>query len=174
MHKAHWLALALALVAADARAEPDAFSAVRCDADVRKALIGRRMPGGNVADIQRRYENIGAKDLGSMELTDDLFLGSWRICGKDVALLLDDDHIRDVLDLPVQSQQEPQFIGICHRDGKQLSETFIGTLRYEKGEDLLAPVDLWEMQERPPRFAKSSVHGMRCERSGILGIERMT
>jgi len=51
----------------------DQFSAVRCDSSVAKALMGRRVTGGRVVEIERAHVDIGLKDLGASEIIDSLW-----------------------------------------------------------------------------------------------------
>src|SRR5438067_10666422 len=78
----------------------DGFSAVRCGSDIAKALIGRTMSNERVVVVEERHKNLGLKDLGGSEISERLFLISWRICGDEYALLEEKDVVRDVLKLP--------------------------------------------------------------------------
>ena len=60
--------------------DADGFDSVRCGSDVRKALLDRTMPNEKVVLIEERHKDLGLKDLGGTEISDRLFLISWRIC----------------------------------------------------------------------------------------------
>jgi hypothetical protein len=72
--------------------DADGFDSVRCGSDVPKALLGRTMPNERVIVIEERH-----KDLGLKEISDRLFLISWRICEEEYVLLEDQGVVRDVL-----------------------------------------------------------------------------
>ena len=63
----------------------DGFDSVRCGADIRNALLGRTMPNERIIAIEERHKDLGLKDLGGTEISDRLFLISWRICGEEYA-----------------------------------------------------------------------------------------
>ena len=42
----------------------DGFDSVRCGSDVRKALIGRKMPNEKIVVLEERHKDLGLKDLG--------------------------------------------------------------------------------------------------------------
>jgi hypothetical protein len=59
----------------------------RCGSDARKALLGRTIPNEKIVAIEERHKDLGRKDLGASEISDRLTVISWRICGKEYALL---------------------------------------------------------------------------------------
>ena len=61
----------------------DGFDSVRCGSDVRKALLGRKMPNEKIVVLEERYKDLGLKDLGASEISDRLNVISWRICGDE-------------------------------------------------------------------------------------------
>jgi hypothetical protein len=83
--------------------DADAFDLVRCGSDVRKALLGRTMSNEKIVVIEERPKDLELKDLGGTEISDRLFLISWRICGEEYVLLEDRDVVRDVLKFPKHS-----------------------------------------------------------------------
>jgi hypothetical protein len=106
--------------------DADDFDSVRCGSDVRKALLGSTMTNEKVSVIEERHKDLGLKDLGGTEISDCLFLISWRICGEEYALLEAQGVVRDVLKFPKQfegrtpiygfvSIKEPQFPGHSDR-----------------------------------------------------------
>jgi len=92
--------LALLLFCSRSVCDADGFDSVRCGSDIRKALIGRKMPNEKIAVLEEKHKDLGLKDLGASEISDQLSVISWRICGEEYALLEDKDTVRDVLKFP--------------------------------------------------------------------------
>jgi hypothetical protein len=90
----------------------DEFDGLRCGSDFRKALIGRQQKNESVVLIEQRHQDLGLKDLGGVEISNRMFLISWRICGGEYELLLSGPVIRDVLLFPAHSARSPQLIGL--------------------------------------------------------------
>jgi len=107
----------------------DGFDSVRCGSDVRKALLGRKMPNEKIAVLEERHKDLGLKDLGASEISDRLSVISWRICGEEYVLLEDQDVVRDVLKFPKHSKESPGFIGSCQLNGRDVPGTAIGVRR---------------------------------------------
>jgi hypothetical protein len=128
--------VAVLFCANDARAS-DGFSAVRCGSDISKALIGRTMSNERVVVVEARHKNLGLKDLGGSEISERLFLISWRLCGDEYALLEEKDVVRDVLKFPRHSKGSPAFIGSCRSNGHALSNTIIAVLENRRGPEAL-------------------------------------
>jgi hypothetical protein len=55
------------------------------------------MSNERVVAIEDRHKDLGLKDLGGTEISDRLFLITWRICGEEYALLEDKSIVRDVI-----------------------------------------------------------------------------
>src|SRR5262245_20944973 len=127
------LALVISLFCGSSICKADGFDSVRCGSDVGKALLGRTMPNEKIVAIEERHKDLGLKDLGGTEISDRLFLISWRICGEEYVLLEDKDVVRDVLKFPKHSQDSPQFIGSCQVNGHNVPGTAIGVLKNENG-----------------------------------------
>ena len=169
----------LVLGSGGARAR-DEFGAMGCGADVPAALIGQK--GGNepVARIEARHRNLGLKDLGGDEISDDLNSVSWLICGKEYVVLYNKDGIvRDVLPMPPHSRNSPAFSGACRRAGKKVAGIVIGVLERIPGNDgtfhdsrgdntLLPARTVWRIDERQQKFVSLSPAGLGCPRSGIF------
>src|SRR5262249_29382708 len=66
----------------------DLFAKVQCGTDIPKALIGGSMSNERSALIEARHKALGLKDLGGSELTDDMFLSSWLVCGNEYLFVL--------------------------------------------------------------------------------------
>src|SRR5215208_1252481 len=109
--------LALLLFCGTGICDADGFDSVRCGADVRKALLGSTMTNEKVSAIEQRHKDLELEDLGGTEISDRLFLISWRICGEEYALLEDKGVVKDVLKFPKHSKDSPQFIGSCQLNG---------------------------------------------------------
>jgi hypothetical protein len=107
---------------------------------VRKALLGRKMPNERLVAIEERHKDLGLKDLGGTEISDRLFLISWRICGEEYVLLEDQDVVRDVLKFPKHLKDSPEFIGSCQLNGHDVPGTAIGVLKNEDGVEILPAV----------------------------------
>lgn len=65
----------------------DEFDGVNCGADIPKALVGKRSPNQRVVVTEQRHKNLGLEGLGSSEVSDHLWVISWRICGSEFELL---------------------------------------------------------------------------------------
>src|SRR4051812_2260472 len=130
----------------------DGFDSVRCGGDVRKALLGRTMSNDRVVVIEEKHKNLGLKDLGGTEISDRLFLISWRICGEEYVLLEDQGVVRDVLKFPKHSKDSPQFIGSCQLNGHEVPGTAIGVLKNEEGAQILPAVIAWKIDDKQMKF----------------------
>src|SRR5262252_10312773 len=157
----------LALIFAISICNADGFDSVRCGSDVRKALLGRTMPNEKIVVIEERHKDLGLKDLGGTEISDRLFLISWRICGEEYVLLEEKDVVRDVLKFPKHSKDSPEFIGSCQLNGHDLPGTAIGVLKNEAGVETLPAVVAWKIDEKQMKFVKLETEGLRCSRDGI-------
>ena len=148
--------------------DADGFDSVRCESDVRKALLGRTMPNERVVVIQERHRDLGLQDLGGTEISDRLFLISWRICGEEYVLLEDQGVVRDVLKFPKHLRDSPQFIGSCQLDRHDVPGAAIGVLKNEDGVKMLPAVIAWKIDDKQMKFVKLQTEGLRCSRDGII------
>jgi len=148
----------------------DLFSKIECGTDIPKALIGASMSNERVVLIEARHKTLGLKDLGGSELSGDLFLSSWLICGNEYLLILDKRSIiRDVLQFPEHSKASPEFIGSsCQVNGKQLLEDTVAVLNNQPGAESLSAKSAWKIDPRKAKFVKLVTEGMQCPRSGIV------
>ncbi len=160
--------LVLALFCASTICNADGFDSVRCGSDVRKALLGRTMTNEKVVVIEEKHKDLGLKDLGGTEISDRLFLISWRICGDEYALLEDQGVVRDVLKFPKHSKDSPQFIGSCQLNGHDVPGTAIGVLKKENDVESLPAVIAWKIDEKQTKFVELQTEGLRCSRDGII------
>jgi hypothetical protein len=160
--------LVLPLLCASSICDADGFDSVHCGSDIEKALLGRKMPNEKVSVLEKRHKDLGLKDLGGSEISDRLFLISWRICGAEYALLEDKDVVRDVLKFPEHSKSSPQFVGACQSNGHDLPGFAIGILKNEAGVEMLPAVVAWKINEKQMKFVKLQTEGLRCSRDGII------
>jgi len=160
--------LVLALFCMSTICNADGFDSVRCGSDVRKALLGRTMTNEKVVVIEERHKDLGLKDLGGTEISDRLFLISWRICGEEYVLLEDQGVVRDVLKFPKHSKDSPQFIGSCQLNGHDVPGTAIGVLKNENDVESLPAVIAWKIDEKQTKFVELQTEGLRCSREGII------
>lgn len=160
-------AIALLFCSGDLRAS-DGFASVRCGSDIAKALIGRTMSNEPVVGIVARHKNLGLEDLGGTEISERLFLISWRICGDEYALLEDKDVVRDVLKFPAHSKDSPEFVGACRIDGKSTPGTIIAVLENHADAENLPAKAAWKIDEARSRFVELSGKGLLCPRDGVI------
>jgi hypothetical protein len=159
------------LLYGNASCAADGFSAVRCGSDVPKALIGRTMSNERVAVIEARHKDLGLHDLGGSEISDRLFLISWRICGAEYALLEEKDVVRDVLKFPRHSRDSPEFIGSCQSNGHASSDMIIAVLRDERGAESLSATAAWKIDAKGAKFVALAAEGLRCPRDGVITVD---
>ena len=166
--KAKFFMLLIPLLCGSSICAADGFDSVRCGYDVGKALVGRTMPNEKVAVIEERHRDLGLKDLGGTEISDRLFLISWRICGEEYALFEDKEVVKDVLKFPKHSKDSPEFIGSCQLNGHDVPGTAIGVLKNENGVEMLPAVIAWKIDDKQTKFVMLQAEGLRCSRDGII------
>ena len=149
------------------------FSAVQCGSDIPKALIGQTIPNERVALMEERYKNLGLKDLGGTEVSERLFLISWRICGDEYVLLEENDAVRDVLKFPPHSKDAPQFVGACQINGLDRHDTIIAVLKREKTVENLPATVAWRIDEKSAKFVKLDAEGLLCPASGVTTADEL-
>ena len=148
--------------------DADGFDLVRCGSDVRKALIGRKMSNEKIVVLEERHKDLGLKDFGASEISDQVSVISWRICGEEYVLLEDKEIVRDVLKFPKHSKDSPEFIGSCQLNGRDLPGTAIGVLKNEDGVKILPAVSAWKIDEKQMKFTELKTAELRCSRDGII------
>jgi len=155
----------------------DQFDAIQCGADISKAMVGKPWSNERVVVIEARHGNLGLKDLGGTEISDQLFLESWRICGGEHAVLVNtrESLVRDVLLVPAHSLRSPlSFVEECQVDGKEAPDAVIAILDNSQGqkpkgyfEKIMLPAKIaWKIDERQERFLPVPTPGLRCVVSG--------
>lgn len=147
----------------------DEFSAIRCNSDIPKSLLGQAGFNEVAADVEHLHTDLGLKDLGADGISDKIIEISWMICGKEFMLLEDDRTVvRDVLQFPLHSKNAPEFIGTCMRNGTKISDAVVAILSLKtEGESLPAEI-AWEIDEKNVKFIKLSTEGLACPRNGII------
>jgi hypothetical protein len=146
----------------------DGFDSIHCGSDVRKALLGRKMSNEKIVILEERHKDLGLKDLGASDISDQISVVSWQICGEEYALLETKDTVRDVLKFPKHSKESPAFIGSCQVDGHDLPGTAIGVLKNENGAKLLPAMSAWKIDEKQMKFVELKTEGLSCSREGII------
>jgi hypothetical protein len=160
----------------------DEFSGVTCGSDIPKALIGKRIVNRRVVVIEGSHKDIGLKDLGGIDISDRLFLISWRICGTEYELLEDTKSmiIRDVLPFPLHSRSSPEAIGGCQIDGREIPETVVAVLDNSAGYDardgshtktLLNATSAWKIDETHQRFQRLTTMRLVCPLGTIVTLD---
>ncbi len=155
----------------------DEFDRVKCGADIPKAMVGSHSSNERVVVIEGRHSSLGLKDLGGMELSGPLFLGSWRICGREYAVLLNTQKqlVRDVLPVPAHSQLSPlAFVEHCQVVQKEIHSAVIAILdnsQKKKPKASLEEISLsaklaWKIDEHQERFVPMPTEGLSCAVSG--------
>ena len=155
----------------------DEFDTINCAADVPKAMLGKHPSNERVVVIEARYSNLGLKNLGGIEISDRLFLISWRICGSEYAVLLNTEKhlVRDVLPVPAHSLLSPQsFVEQCQVARKEIPDAVIAILDNSQGqkpkaylEKIMLPAKMaWKIDERQERFVPMPTQGLSCAVSG--------
>lgn len=155
----------------------DEFDTIKCGGDVAKAMVGKRSSNERVVVIEGRHSNLGLKDLGGIEISDRLFLISWRICGNEYAVLLNTKRklIQDVLPVPAHSLHWPQsFAEQCQVAGKETPDAVIAILDNSQGqkpkgylEKIVLPAKIaWKIDERQERFVPMPTQGLSCAVTG--------
>jgi hypothetical protein len=155
----------------------DEFDTIKCGADVPKAMVGKHSSNERVVVIEARHSNLGLKDLGGIEISDRLFLVSWRICGNEYAVLLNTEKnlVRDVLPVPAHSLLSPESFGEqCQVARREIPDAVIAILDNSQGqkpkaylEKIVLPAKMaWKIDERQERFVPIPTQGLNCAVSG--------
>lgn len=141
------------------------FDGIQCGSDIAKELIGRSMSNERVVVLEKKYKNLGLKNLGGSD-EDDLFFISWLICGYEYQLLQKKDVVQDVLKFP-HSKEMPTFIGVCQINNEP-PEEIIAVLQNEENAENLPAISAWKIDHKKAMFIKLSTEGRLCLRSGIV------
>jgi hypothetical protein len=155
----------------------DEFDAIKCGADIPKAMVGKYSPNKRVVVTEARHKNLGIKDLGGTEISAQLFVVSWRICGSEFAELVNTKNhlVRDVLPIPAHSLYSPQsFVEGCQLASKEVPDAVVAILDNSQGqkprgylETIMLPAKVaWKIDERQERFVSMPTQGLSCAVSG--------
>lgn len=166
------LTLALMGCCPTANARPTDFAGLQCSADIPKLLIGRSMPNDRVVVTERRYRNLGLKDLGATELDAGSNAIWWRICGAEL-VELEDSHsvVRDVLSFGALPSKALLFEGNCTVNGKPLGDEVIAVLTDRPGHAMLAAAKAWTVDVAKGRFVPLDTAALSCPRSGAHPVK---
>jgi len=128
-----------------------------------------------------RHKDLDLEDLGGTEVSDRLFLASWRICGSEFELLVNvrSHRIRDVLPFPPHSNSSPEAIGGCQVGGKELAEAVIAVLdnsagynaRDARAKTLLKAKAAWRIDESHQRFEPLPTEGLGCPLMSVITLD---
>ncbi len=147
----------------------DGFEGVRCGADIPKALAGHRMSNEPVVAIEGRHKDLGLKDLGASEVSDNLSAISWQICGNEFMVLEDSKSmVKDVISFPAHSKAAPGFSGACQAKGQNVPGVMVGVLQGTADKGDLPAKSVWKVDEKNGKFVPMAAEGLVCSRSGIF------
>jgi hypothetical protein len=160
------------LVRGEAFGAQDGFNGVHCGADIPRALRGSSMSDETVVAIESRHRDLGLKDLGADELEKGWSLISWRICGDEFMLIVDDrSRVRDVLKVPAHSRSRPESTGPCTMNGAEIPGEVVAILDQKDGAKDLPAISAWRVDEKAGRFVPLPTTGLLCARAGILAAD---
>lgn len=162
-----FLLLLLLAFAPACRAE-DGFGSVTCGGDVAKALVGKKLSNEVDSVVENRHKNLALKDLGGDEISDDIFLSTWTICGSDHMLTLKHGVVSDVLKLPAHAGAEKVFDGDCMKGKTAVSGIIVGILVDRPGSDALSAKTAWKLDDKTGKFTSIPADGLTCARHDIL------
>lgn len=165
-------AVCLFLLGTGVASAGDEFSAVRCGADIPKALMGKRVKDEKTWVIEDRHKDIGLQDLGGEEISNSIFMSSWMICGKEHLLLYVRGVIRDVLPFPVHDKSTPAFGAYCQVGGKKVPDYIYGVLEKKAGMGTYSVKAAWKVDKKRGKFVAMPVDGMRCPSDQIFSVDR--
>jgi hypothetical protein len=147
----------------------DGFEGVRCGADISKALVGQHMSNEPVVAIEGRHKDLGLKDLGASDVSDNLSAVSWQICGNEFMLLEDSkSFVKDVLAFPAHSKSAPGFSGSCQTKGEKIPGVMVGVLVGSADKGDLPAKSVWKVDEKVAKFVPMPAEGLVCSRDGIF------
>jgi hypothetical protein len=171
-HLTSILLSSLLLVCGEAFGAQDCFNGVRCGGDIPRALRGGFMPDDTVVTIENRHQDLGLADLGADELEKGWSLISWRICGSEFMLIVDDRSVvRDVLKIPPHSKITPESSGPCTLNGADIPGVVVAILDQHAGGANLPATAAWRVDEKKGKFIPLPTAGLLCSRVGIFTVD---
>jgi len=155
----------------------DEFYGIKCGTDISKMMVGKHSSNERVVVLEKRHSDLGLEDLGGIEVSDQLFLISWRICGSEYAELINTKKniVRDVLQIPKHSLRLPlSFAERCQVGNKDIHDAVIAVLENSQGEkpagytkQIMLPAKIaWKIDERQERFFTMPIEHLSCAVSG--------
>jgi hypothetical protein len=178
MHKICISLAAIFLVSTAAHAQ-DEFTGITCSSDIPRLLLGKPLRQEPVSKTQARHKALALEDLGADMFTDHLALISWRICGKEYAMLAD-TRIRDVILFPLHSPTNPMSVGSCQLNGKLLPDSIAAVLdnraridaRNPANADKLIPATAtWRINPQEARFEPLPAKNLLCRLGDINTVD---
>jgi hypothetical protein len=162
-----WVAVALLFGAGVAQAG-DAFDGLKCDADIAKALVGKKIPNEPVVGIEKRHAALQLRHEGSEELDDPLFYEAWTICGGTYHVLLKKDVIKDAIRAD-HSKAAPAFLGSCNDNGKPTEYEILAILKPTGADkdNRLPAATAWRVDYPSARFVPTDAANLMCPHDGI-------
>lgn len=143
----------------------DAFTGIKCGSDIPSALIGKHDSNDTVVKIEARHKDLGLKDLGADEISEDLNSINWMICGSEYMLLEDKKSlIHDVIQVPDHAKHALTYTGICKINGKDNPDFIFAILNDEEGKKMLTASAAWVIDQKARKFKKIDTEGMVCPR----------
>jgi len=165
-----------ALACIQARAA-DEFDGIRCGVDISKIMSGKHSSNERVVVIEKRHSDLGLKDLGGIEISDQLFLISWNICGSEYAELINTkkNSVMDILQIPAHSLIWPlSFAEKCQVANKDIPDAVIAIVNNNQKKKpasysetiMLSAKIAWRIDEHLERFATMPLEHLSCTVSG--------
>lgn len=162
-----WFALAL-MASAGAAQAGDAFDALKCDSDIAKAVVGKKIPNEPVVGIEKRHAALGLKHEGSEEIDAPLFYEAWTICGSTYHVLLKNDVIKDAVKAD-HSKAAPAFLGSCNENGTPTEHEVLAILKPTGADQAnrLPAAIAWRIDYSRERFVPIEGPRLMCPHEGI-------
>ena len=159
MNRTYFIPLLAALLLPSASSAGPAigFEGLTCKADIRSALLGRRMPNGAIASIEAKHKDIGVKNLGAYGMESDgdpWTLIFWQICGREYLVLERKGVVRDVLESPLAPGSPQGTIVSCTVAGAELKDTVIAFETASNPKWPKAVKNAWRINDATVTFSK--------------------
>ena len=143
-----------------ALAAPKSFDGLACTADIEKSLVGRTMSDEPVAKLEARYQSLAAKDLGGYEVSDDLFLGFWTLCGDEYAILQAGAEVKAALRIGKHGAGHDAVI--CHPTDKSKTGVFVAIPTEKRGKAGIVSDRAWRVDEKSASFVPATEGPLEC------------
>ena len=149
-----------ALACGSAHAASKSFDGLACSADIEKALVGRTMSDEPVAKLEARYKSLALKDLGGYEVTDDLFLGFWQVCGDEFAILQAGAQVKAALRMGKHGAGHDAVI--CHPTDKTKTGVYVAIPSANRGKTGIVSDRAWRVDEKSAAFVPATGGPLEC------------